>query len=189
MMKYPPDHLLMYEYDAFCATSENYFLGLRNMRRKDREVRDIKQIIEIIDKCSVVHLGMVDDGMPYVVPLNFGYEQQGDSIVLYFHSASEGRKIDILKKEPRVFFQMEYSYGLNVGNADVPCTYSWDYECVMGSGRVEFIDDFLEKERAFNILLNHLGKTELQYNYPREMLTKTCVCRVCSSDIVGQRSG
>ena len=35
---------------------------------------------------------MVDHGKPYVVALNFGYERKGDSLVLYFHSACEGRK-------------------------------------------------------------------------------------------------
>lgn len=156
------------------------------MRRNDREITDVGQIFEIIDKCSVVHLGMVDNGMPYVVPLNFGYERVGDLLVLYFHSASAGRKIDILKRNPHVFFQMDCSYGLRAGKADVPCTYSWKYACVMGSGKVEFIDDISEKERALNLLFNHLGQTDRNYKYPEEMLGKMCIYRVRSTDISGK---
>ena len=159
------------------------------MRRQDKEITDLVQIFEVIEKCGIVHLGMVDNDMPYVVPLNFGYERVEDSLVLYFHSASEGRKIDILKKNPHVFFQMEYSYGLKEGSPDKPCTYSWKYECLMGRGEAEFIDDIAEKKRALNLILNHLTGTEGGYNYPDEMLGRTCVYRVRSSDFSGKMNG
>lgn len=58
------------------------------MRRKDREVKDLDGIFDIVERCSVVHLGMVDNGKPYVVALNFGYEREGDALVLYHTGAS-----------------------------------------------------------------------------------------------------
>jgi nitroimidazol reductase NimA-like FMN-containing flavoprotein (pyridoxamine 5'-phosphate oxidase superfamily) len=48
---------------------------------------------------------MVDDGKPYVVALNFGYDREGDDLILYLHSAMEGKKIDILKKIQQCIFK------------------------------------------------------------------------------------
>lgn len=63
------------------------------MRRTDREVRDINGVFDIVDRCSVVHLGMVDNGKPYVVALNFGYDREGDTLIMYLHCAMVGKKI------------------------------------------------------------------------------------------------
>lgn len=67
------------------------------MRRKDREVTDITEIKDILDLCKTCHLAMVDNNMPYVIPLSYGYEMQDGTLTVYFHSAAEGKKIDILK--------------------------------------------------------------------------------------------
>ena len=70
------------------------------MRRKDREVTDFMQIENIISRCTCCRIGFYDDGEVYIVPLNFGYEAKGDTYILYFHAAKEGRKIDLIKKIP-----------------------------------------------------------------------------------------
>jgi nitroimidazol reductase NimA-like FMN-containing flavoprotein (pyridoxamine 5'-phosphate oxidase superfamily) len=44
------------------------------MIRKDREVTDINSIEEILKQCKTCHVAMVDDGLPYVVPLSYGYK-------------------------------------------------------------------------------------------------------------------
>lgn len=82
------------------------------MRRKDREVTDLNQIFEIVQNCSVAHVGMIENEKPYVVALNFGYERQGDALVLYFHSAYEGHKMDILKKIQTFIFRWIVSMNL-----------------------------------------------------------------------------
>lgn len=156
------------------------------MRRKDREVTDVDKIFEIVSRCSVAHVGMVENGKPYVVALNFGYERQGDALVLYFHGAYEGRKMDILKKNPDVFFQMDCAGELIPGTKENPCAYSWRYDSVMGSGRVEFIEDPAEKAEALTCMIRHLGKTDETVTFPEAMLAKTCVFKVRSTDITGK---
>lgn len=156
------------------------------MRRKDREITDINKIFEIIDNCPVIHLAMTDNGKPYVVALNFGYERQGDDLILYFHSAYEGRKIDILKKNPEVYFQMECSGRLIVGAAEEPCTYGYSYDSVMGSGKIEFIEDEEEKTQGLNCLMHHAGKTDNDFCFPKEMLSRTSVYCLRSSDFTGK---
>lgn len=55
------------------------------MRRKDREISDFDEIIEVIKKCDVCRIALNDDGFPYVVPLNFGLDVQDGNVFLYFH--------------------------------------------------------------------------------------------------------
>ena len=109
------------------------------MRRKDREVSNMEDIREIIEKCKVCHLAMADKGMPYVVPLSFGYRIDGVELTLYFHSANEGRKIAILKESGGVCFEMADEGKL--GLVEDPCNSGYFYESVIGFGQVEFVDD------------------------------------------------
>ncbi|EJE7233924.1 pyridoxamine 5'-phosphate oxidase family protein [Clostridium sporogenes] len=157
------------------------------MRRKEREIKDINEIFQVIENCSAVHVGMVDEGKPYVVALNFGYDREGDDLILYLHSAMEGRKMDILRKNPAVYFQMDCVNELIKTTPETPCAYSWRFDSVMGSGNVEFIEDETGKSHALTRILQHLDKTDAQYNFPSQALSKTCAFRVCSNDFTGKR--
>ena len=152
------------------------------MRRRDREVTDLNQIFEIVRNCNVAHVGMVENGKPYVVALNFGYERQGDTLVLYFHSACEGHKIDILKENPNVYFQMDCVNEFITGTKEHPCAYCWRYD----SGQVEFVENPEEKSAALNCMIRHLGKTEDTFQFPEAMLKKTCVYKLRSTDFTGK---
>ena len=149
------------------------------MRRKDREVTDLNQIFDIVSRCSVAHVGMTDHGKPYVVALNFGYERKGDSLILYFHSAYEGRKMEILKENPSVYVQMNCVDEFISGSHENPCAFCWRYDSVMGAGMVEFLETPEEKAHALNCMIQHLGKTEDCFQFPAEKLKRTCVYRVC----------
>ena len=76
------------------------------MRRKDREVTDLSEIIEIMKNCDVCRLALNDDGFPYILPLNFGMAVNGDKITLYFHSALEGYKVGLIQKDNRASFEI-----------------------------------------------------------------------------------
>ena len=149
------------------------------MRRKDREVTDLNQIFDIVSRCSVAHVGMNDHGKPYVVALNFGYERKGDSLILYFHSAYEGRKMEILKENPSVYVQMNCVDEFISGSHENPCAFCWRYDSVMGAGVVEFLETPEEKAHALNCMIWHLGKTEDCFQFSAEKLKRTCVYRVC----------
>ena len=90
------------------------------MRRKEREVKERAAIEEILRACKVCRLAMNgEDGVPYVVPLNFGYTWSGEQPVFYLHSAQSGRKLDLLDKDARVCFEMDCDYVLE-GKAPTP---------------------------------------------------------------------
>lgn len=157
------------------------------MRRKDREITDRDQIMEIVRRCSVVHVGMVQDGKPYVVAMNFGWERQGDDLVLYLHSAYEGRKMEALRQAPDIFWQMDCDHELAWDEKMGPCACSWRYASVTGSGRVAFVEDPAAKAHALNCLLGHLQGSAGSYTFPPAALQKTCVWRVVCTDVTGKR--
>ncbi len=145
------------------------------MRRKDREITDSTTIDSFIQKCHCIRLGFVDNGKAYIVPLNFGFTHLDGKRIFYFHGAKEGRKIDLMKQNEQVCFEMDTGYSLTEGpNA---CDYACTYQSVMGEGKVAFIDDFGDKRKALNeIMKKETGKTD--WTYPDKMLEQTCVYMV-----------
>lgn len=157
------------------------------MRRSDRQVNDVDDIFKIIDRCDVLHLAMVDgNNLPYVVALNFGYEREGDDLILYVHSAKEGKKIDLLKQNPNVYFEMDCGHEFVPGTTEKPCQAGYRYDSVMGSGVARFLDDFEEKSHALNTLMQHVGRTNEVYHFPEEVVARTCVFSIRCKDFTGK---
>ena len=102
------------------------------MRRTDREITDPEKIREIIDDCTCCRLGLCDEGKAYIVPLSFGYTEREGRYVFYFHSAREGRKLDLIRRTGWAGFEMDTNYKLNEGEA--ACGYSARFRSVIGGG-------------------------------------------------------
>ena len=123
------------------------------MRRNDREVIDDCKIADIINSCYCCRIGFNDDGEVYIVPLSFGFERKNGIYVFYFHGAKEGRKIDLISKNPSVGFEMDTGYLLNGG--DVACKYSARFQSIIGNGIVESVSSFEEKVHALSLIMEH----------------------------------
>ncbi|MDD5987268.1 MAG: pyridoxamine 5'-phosphate oxidase family protein [Eubacteriales bacterium] len=123
------------------------------MRRKDREITEHQQLLEIMQRCRVCHLALNDeDGFPYILPLNFGVEDHGGTIRLYFHSALEGHKLELMRRDPRASFEMDTGHDLQYFEERGYCTYA--YESVIGKGRIRFLPEE-EKPKALQCLMDH----------------------------------
>ncbi len=155
------------------------------MRRKDREVTDFNEIVSILEKCDVVRLGMYDGNEPYIVPLNYGYKCEGNKLSLYFHSAIEGRKVDILREYPNVCFEADCSFSLIKG--EQPCTWSAFHESVMGKGKIRFIDDVAEKTQAMDCLMKRYG-FEGTPKYDEAVFKRTLLYVLEVSSVVGKKN-
>ena len=133
------------------------------MRRKDREVTDPAKIEDIIHRCTCCRIGFQDEGEVYIVPLNFGYEIRDGVYTLYFHGAKEGRKLDLIRKNPTVGFEMDTDYALH--EADIACGYSARFQSVIGTGVMRIVSDAEEKKRGLWLLMEHSsGKGEWTFN-------------------------
>lgn len=153
------------------------------MRRKDREVTDINEIVSIIKKCKTCHIAMVDKGLPYVVPLSFGYMMDNDCLTLYFHSAKTGRKIDILTENTSVCFEMSNEGELGI--FENPCNSGYYFDSVIGFGNVEFINDVNEKCKALTLLMQHQSNQNIVFT--ENQANGVCVFKVASTDFTGKR--
>lgn len=133
------------------------------MRRKDREVTDSMKIADIISRCSCCRIGFYDEGEVYIVPLNFGYETKDNTFVFYFHGAKEGRKIDLIQKNPNVGFEMDTDYALH--EADIACNYSARFQSIIGNGDVSIVSEIEEKKLGLSLLMEHsTGKREWEFD-------------------------
>ncbi len=149
------------------------------MRRKEREITDRSRMLDVLAACPCFRLGITDGDDAYIVPLSFGLYSDGSRISIYFHSATEGRKIELLKKTPRVTFEADIQKSVTGG--DVPCSWTSFYECVMGHGIVTFIEDPEEKARAFNLIMEHYsGKGD--WTFPESALARTALLRLDVTD-------
>ena len=127
------------------------------MRRADHEITELSDIRSIINDCKVIHLAMLDDGEPYLLPLNFGYACENGAFSFFCHSAREGRKLDILRKNPTVAFELDCRGALDEHDAACRCGYY--FASVTGVGHVEFLDGE-EKLAALTALMRHMAGRE-----------------------------
>lgn len=127
------------------------------MRRADREITDFNEILSIINDCKVIHLAMMDDTEPYLLPLNFGYSFENGTFSFFCHGAREGRKLDILCKNPTVAFEMDCRGTFD--EHDIACQCGYYFASVTGVGHVEFLEGE-EKLAALTVLMRHMAGRE-----------------------------
>ena len=152
------------------------------MRRSDRELRDPGQLLEIIDACKVFRLAMAAEGRPYLVPLNFGYAYEGGQFEFYFHSALQGRKLDLLRQNPQVCFELDCGHALVP--ADLPCGYSYRYASVIGEGTVELVEEPARKVLYLQRLLRH--QTGQDFPLQEEQAASVAVGRILVHSLTGK---
>lgn len=145
------------------------------MRRKDREITDREEMLKIMNECDCCRLGLVDKDVAYIVPMNFGYEVHDNKITLYFHGAMEGRKIDLLKRNTVVTFEMDVKHELVT--ADKACGYSYLYQSIMGTGKAIFVTSANDKAYGLTKIMEHYTQ-ESQWSFEPKVLDRTAVIKL-----------
>lgn len=152
------------------------------MRRKEKEITDFAQIEAIIRQAKVCRLAMSDNNQPYVVPMSFGYRDSN----LYFHCAKEGRKLDILKVNPRVCFEIDINDELVT--AELACNWGMKYQSVIGFGTASIVLDREEKLSALDIIMQQYTDQK-EHEYSEKVLEHTLVIKVAIASMTGKTSG
>jgi len=150
------------------------------MRRSDKQITDLTELESLLSTADLCHLSMVDEGKPYVVPMNFGYEDSA----LYFHSAPEGRKIDILKSNPEVCFSIVARHELVT--SERACSWTAKFSSVIGTGIATIISDRTVKEQGLKVLMAQYSDEE--YDFSNENLDGVVVIRVEIESMTGKSS-
>lgn len=152
------------------------------MRRKDREITDFDEMMRIVEKCDTCRLAINDGEYPYIVPMNFGTDVEEEQLYLYFHSANAGTKLDLLKKNNKVTFEMDCEHNIILYQERMSCTMG--YASVIGHGTAEFVKDE-DKFVALKKIMRHYHSGEFVFN--TDMMKMTAVFRVKVLDMVGKR--
>ncbi len=155
---------------------------MNGMTRREREVTDINKILEILDKSKVVRIGLVDGDEAYVVPMNYGYTYENGKLTLYLHGARRGRKIDLMRANPKVFFEMDCDIVPFEG--EVACKYGITYSSIMGRGKATILEDPQEKMQA----LTHLMKTQTNkdFEFNEKLVSVVAVIRIDATEFTAK---
>ena len=151
---------------------------MQGMTKRERQITDIDQIRAILDTAKVLHLGLAVDNMPYVVPMNYGFVLEEGKLTLYLHSAVRGKKLDMIRANPNVFFSVDCDRVPFEGV--MPCQYGMAYSSVMGSGSATIVEDVEEKKRAMTALMK--TQTGKDFTFEDRLVSMVAVIRVDVSE-------
>ncbi len=150
------------------------------MRKSEKLVSEITEIEGILNKAQVLRVAFSNNNEPYIVPVNFGYEPGR----LYFHTGYEGQKIDFLKANPSVCFEVDMD--VKIVPAEHPCMFSSHYLSVVGYGTARFIEDLVEKARVLDIIMGHYS--DKKFEFDQEILKITAIVEIDITSVTGRRS-
>ena len=147
---------------------------MQGMTKRERQVTDPKKIMDIMDAGKVLHLGLAVNDEPYVVPMNYGYTMENEKLVLYLHSAVRGKKLDMIRANPKVFFEIDCDRV--PFESELPCQYGLSYSSVMGKGVAHIVDDVEEKKKAMSILMK--TQTGKDFTFEDRLVSIVAVIRI-----------
>ena len=152
------------------------------LTRREREVTDINEILKILDKSKIVHIGLIDGDEPYVVPMNYGYTYENEKLTLYLHGATEGKKLDIMRVNPRVFFSVECD--VEPFNGTVACQYGTSYSSIMGKGKSRILETPEEKMQGLTLFMK--TQTGLDFEFNERLVSAVSVIKIEVSEFTAK---
>ena len=147
---------------------------MKGMTKRELQITDEGRIRQILDTAKVLHLGLCVNDEPYVVPMNYGYVMEDGKLVLYLHSAVQGKKLDMIRQNPKVFFELDCDRIPFEG--EKPCQYGLSYASVMGRGMARIVEDVEEKKQAMSILMK--TQTEKDFSFEDRLVSIVAVIRI-----------
>ena len=147
---------------------------MQGMTKRERQIFDPDQIKAILDTAKVLHLGLAVDNEPYVVPMNYGYLMEDGKLTLYLHSAVLGKKLDMIRANPRVFIEMDCDRIPFEG--EKPCQYGLAYASIMGRGTAVIVEDVEEKKMAMSVLMK--TQTGKDFTFEDRLVSMVAVIRI-----------
>jgi uncharacterized protein len=150
------------------------------MRRSEREISELGQIEEIINKADVCRVAFADQNVPYIVTMNFGYKSNR----LYFHCAREGRKLEMMRRNNYVCFEMDIDHQLYTGQK--ACDTGMNYRSVVGYGKISIISDEEERITGMNSILDHYNPQK-DYDYDESVFERTVMLKLEITELTGKK--
>ena len=153
------------------------------MRRKEKEIKNIDEILEILDKSKICRVGFNDDEGIYIIPLNFGYEYVNSTLTLYFHGAKSGRKAEIIKTSPLAGFEIDIFE--EILSHELACEYSCKASSIIGNGKAIELKETSEKSKALEIIMKH--QTGKNFEITEKMAESVLVFKIEAKSFTAKR--
>jgi len=151
------------------------------MRKSRQEIKDRAVLEEILEGAEICRLSMLDGELPYIVPVNYGYH--GGHI--YIHSAPEGRKIDLLKRNSQVCFEVEDT--VEIVKGEEACDWTTRYRSVVGYGTVEILTDVRGKQEGLEVIMAQHGAPE-KVSFDDKNLKRMVILKLRITSLSGKQS-
>lgn len=152
------------------------------MRRKEKEIKDKAIIVDVLNRCHIGRMGTIGrDGYPMVKPLNFACCDGK----IYFHTAKEGEKIEDIKRDSRVCFEVDLPIAY-IKAKNNPCEADYLYRSVIIKGRAKIIKDRDEKVFALKCLMEKHQPGGGYGEYTEEKLNKVGIVRIDIEEMRGK---
>jgi nitroimidazol reductase NimA-like FMN-containing flavoprotein (pyridoxamine 5'-phosphate oxidase superfamily) len=145
------------------------------MIHAEKEVLDRNEICTFLQRNKVLRVAFQTTSAPYIVPLCYGFQYDGTTLVFYFHGAKKGRKLDLAKENPVVGFEIDTH--IETKTSEQACAFSLIYESMIGTGHLHIIEDTAEKVHCLNRIMFQFTGME-QWEYREEILKKTTAFRL-----------
>ena len=153
------------------------------LRRHDREISGLHNILAVLEDCETLRLGLCLENNPYIVPMNFAYEVVDEKVFIYLHCASEGKKLDIIARNSNACFEADCSY--KISKDKTACGWSAEFRSVMGEGTVLTLTDTAKKAAALDMLMKRHG-FEGQPQYSEHALSAVTVLQISVTSMTGK---
>jgi len=151
------------------------------MRRHEREITDRTEIDEIIASAKQMRIALVDGEIPFLVPVFYAF----DGTYIYFHSAKVGTKIEIIKRNNNICFEISVDNG--IVESDVACDFEAKHRTVIGIGKAYFVEEEAEKIKVLDLIVAQF--TDKKFEYPKANVNGTAVLRIAIDSIKGKKHG
>ena len=157
------------------------------MRKANREIKTRDGILSVISGAVVCRIGMYAEGEVYIVPMNFGFDiEESGTLILYFHCANEGKKLDMIAKNPEVCFEMDTAREFVASDTEDACGSTMNYESIIGHGRIEVLTDHEERVKGLTCLMKHYSAGD-SFLFDERELSRTIVLKLCVRSCTGKR--
>jgi len=152
------------------------------MRRREKEITDKTELEAVLHDGGICRIGMIDGKVPYLVPMNYGYADGK----IYLHSALAGRKVDVLRKNNYVCFEIEN--GTEIVENEEACSWGMRYKTIIGYGNILELEDPAEKRGGLALIMKKYSDKK-DWDFPDQALNKVLVLRLDIESMTGKKSG
>lgn len=153
------------------------------MRRNDRELNDVSDLESIISRSDVCRVAFADNDIPYIVTMNFGYSG-GDHPCFYFHCANEGRKLDMMRKNNLVCFELDTDHKIYEGENG--CDWGMKFSSVIGYGKLSILQERESRINGMDNIMSHYSDKK-GFSYDERVLGNTTILRLDIEEMSGKR--